>query len=185
MGPIPSYEFALEIGAVPIHITSGERWWTLITSGFLHLTQFHLLSNLVILTIFGAIFERNAGSFHAVILMLCGIVGGALAHAFSYPNSDIPLYGISGGAIALAGALIATFLLWKIPPKQKMIFILAIVCIAGLLVFYNLRLALVGGALMPDNLIESGVAHGVGFGIGLIYGTIIYKFPNLEPLPSK
>lgn len=78
----------------------------------------------------------------------------------------------------------ATFLLWKIPPNWKTIVNIAMVCIAVLLVFYNLKLALVGGAPMPDSLVESGVAHGVGFGIGLIYGALIFKSPTFEPSPS-
>lgn len=170
---VPPSEVAQTFGMIPINVTSAHRLWTLLTTGLLHLTQGHLLLNIFILAIAGSVLERRVGSLHVLALTCLGIVCGALAHAFTYPDSVIPLYGVSAGALALAGALVSTTIIAKAPLQARLALESTLMIGALAMLIFNLRLAFEGGVSMPDALVESGVAHGVGFGVGLLYGSLI------------
>jgi len=183
---MPSFDVALIVGAIPSHITSGHRLWTLLSSGLLHLTQGHLLINVIILAFVGSLLERRVGSSHVLLLIVLGIMGGALAHVYTYPSSAVPLYGVSAGALALAGALTSTMLQTKAPPQMRLALKGGLLIAALALLAFNLTSAFQGGGLMPDALVESGVAHGVGLGIGLLYGVWINQvFPNRSVMPPR
>lgn len=167
---LPPYEVGLLFGAVPAHITTGQELWSLVTSGFVHLSQGHLIPNLFILCIAGAYFERQSGPKRTLALVLAGITAGALAHALAYPESDIPLYGISAGALALAGAASVTATLRHTSREIHVLILICVSILGAVSLFYGLLPALKGGVPMPIDLVESGVAHLVGIGLGLAVG---------------
>lgn len=170
LSPLPPHEVARLFGAVPTQITSGQQIWSLLTSGLLHLSQGHLVSNLFILCFAGSYVERRSGTRRTLLILCLGIVAGALAHVLAYPDSKIPLFGISAGALALSGCAILDAILRKTRPKMQPWILAGGTLLAGLSLIYGLFPALTGGMPMPTDLVESGVAHWVGFGFGLSVG---------------
>lgn len=93
-------------GLVPAAPTLG----TALSSLFLHdpTGWGHLVGNLTCMVIFGAVVEREIGSWRLLALYLAAGVLGALLHVVVDPSSAIPLVGASGaifGLMAVAGAL--------------------------------------------------------------------------------
>jgi len=102
----------------------GSQPWRLITSAFLHSTDFvpHLLLNMYALFIFGPPLERFLGRIRFLALYLIGALGGALGVVLLYElwvisrgaSSDWlggfldwgPTLGASGAIFALMGALL-------------------------------------------------------------------------------
>ena len=89
-----------EWGFVP----NDPRWYTFVTSAFLHGDFFHILGNLLFLWIFGDNVEDKLGH---VLYFLFYVVAGALACAFyllftGFAGGSVPLVGASG---AIAGAM--------------------------------------------------------------------------------
>jgi membrane associated rhomboid family serine protease len=76
----------------------------LFTSMFLHSGWFHVIFNMWTLWIFGAALEDRLGHGRFILFyVLCGLAA-CLAHAFLYPDSQIPVIGASG---AVAGVIAA------------------------------------------------------------------------------
>jgi membrane associated rhomboid family serine protease len=93
---------------------------TLFTSMFLHGGWGHLIGNMLYLWIFGNNVEDAMGHVRFVIFyLLCG-VAAALAQAFAYPDSTIPMVGASG---AISGVLGAYLLLY---PHARVIIMIPI-----------------------------------------------------------
>jgi membrane associated rhomboid family serine protease len=90
---------------VPAEFTHGAQpapWRDLFTSMFMHGGIMHLLGNMWFLWIFGDNIENECGSFRYIIFyLLCG-AAATLAHAWSDPESAVPLVGASG---AISGVL--------------------------------------------------------------------------------
>ena len=99
MGSLPA-SVSREWGFVP----NDPRWYTFVTSVFLHGDIFHILGNLLFLWIFGDNVEDKLGS---VLYLIFYVVAGALACAFymlftGFAGGSVPLVGASG---AIAGAM--------------------------------------------------------------------------------
>lgn len=85
------------------------RWWTLVTSIFIHGGWSHLFSNMLALYIFGDNVEDRLGHGRYLAFYL---VGGALAgaaHLLAYRNSVVPTVGASGAIAAVLGAYVVLF----------------------------------------------------------------------------
>lgn len=77
---------------------------TLFTSMFVHVSWWHVLSNMLFLWIFGDNIEDAMGHLRfGVFYFLCGF-GGSVAFIISAPHSTVPLVGASG---AIAGVMAA------------------------------------------------------------------------------
>ncbi len=81
---------------------------TVVTYAFLHLSFWHLASNMVFLWVFGDNVEDAFGHFRFLIFYLACAVAGALFHGFVAPASEAPLIGASG---AVSGVVVAYLLL--------------------------------------------------------------------------
>jgi membrane associated rhomboid family serine protease len=82
---------------------------TLLTSTFLHVGWFHLLSNLLYLGVFGLPVERRVGAARfGLLYIVSGLVGG-LTYVVAQPMSDVPAVGASG---AIAGVIAAHLVLF-------------------------------------------------------------------------
>ena len=90
---------------VPAEFTLGAQpapWRDLFTSMFMHGGIMHLLGNMWFLWIFGDNVENECGAVRFIIFyLLCG-AAATLAHAWSNPESAVPLVGASG---AISGVL--------------------------------------------------------------------------------
>ncbi len=85
------------------------RWWTLVTSMFIHAGLFHLLMNVSALSIGAPVYRRLGRGLRGTLLFFflyftCGLVGG-LAFVALNPQGTIPAVGASGAIFGLWGAL--------------------------------------------------------------------------------
>lgn len=83
-------------------------WLTPVSNVLLHASFAHLIGNLLFLWVFGDNVEDAMGHVRFLLFFfLCGI-GGSLAHAVMYPQSEQPLIGASG---AISGVIAAYLML--------------------------------------------------------------------------
>lgn len=74
------------------------HWWTLLTSGFVHLNLSHLSVNMIMLALIGPFLERHLGHLRFVVAYLVGLVGSAGVVAVM---DSSPTVGASGALFAL------------------------------------------------------------------------------------
>jgi membrane associated rhomboid family serine protease len=80
------------------------QWYRLLTSVFLHVDYFHILSNMFSLWVFGRYVEEAFGRVRYLTLyVLSGLAGSALAYLLDAPNQ--PSLGASGAILGVFGAL--------------------------------------------------------------------------------
>ncbi|MGH7521588.1 MAG: rhomboid family intramembrane serine protease, partial [Gemmatimonadales bacterium] len=78
------------------------KYWTVLTSMFMHGGWFHLIGNMVFLWVFGNNIEDVMGHAKFLIFyLLCGTAAAA-AQTFISPHSLVPMVGASG---AISGVL--------------------------------------------------------------------------------
>src|SRR6266513_4639593 len=85
------------------------KYWTVITSMFMHGGWFHLIGNMLFLWIFGNNVEDVLGRGRYLLFYLCCGVAAALTQAFSNYGAHVPMVGASG---AIAGVLGAYLLIY-------------------------------------------------------------------------
>lgn len=99
-------------GLVPAQFWSNpfsDRFFTPLTSMFLHGGLLHLGGNMLYLWVFGDNIEDDLGHFRFLCFYLVAGLAGAGLQCFLFPTSDIPMVGASG---AIAGVLGAYLLLY-------------------------------------------------------------------------
>src|SRR5260370_42650674 len=80
------------------------KYWTLITSMFMHGGWFHLSGNMLFLWVFGNNIEDATGHGKFLIFyLLCGIAAAA-TQTFVRPHSIVPMIGASGALSCVLGA---------------------------------------------------------------------------------
>ncbi len=99
----------MEFAAVPATILSGDNFYTLFTSMFLHGDWMHLLWNMLFLWIFADNIEATIGNFRFLFFYLFGGIAASLAHILFNTQSLIPMIGASGAISAALGAYLALF----------------------------------------------------------------------------
>lgn len=91
-----------ELGSVQ-GVADGQPY-RLLTSMFLHLDYFHILSNMLSLWFIGRYVEEALGrTRYLALYLLSGLAGGALAYLLNEPNA--PSLGASGAILGVFGAL--------------------------------------------------------------------------------
>ena len=86
------------------------RWWTPITSMFMHAGIAHLIFNMIALAQMGPIvalrFGRDGRALvtYLAFYLLCGLIGDAVYLAI-HPTSAVPMIGASGAIFGLWGAM--------------------------------------------------------------------------------
>jgi len=139
-------------------LTIGGQWWRLLTSVFLHIGLLHLAVNMWCLWDLGSFAERIYGRLCFLAVYLISGITGALVSLIWRPFALEA--GASGAIFGIAGALIASFCLGRLPysGKAAKAAILSVVAFAG----YNLFVGLFGSA--------AGVAAHMG---GLLSGFVL------------
>lgn len=99
----------MEFAVVPAEILSGNNFYTLITSLFLHGDWMHLLWNMLFLWIFADNIEATIGNFRFLVFYLLGGIAASFAHIFFNAQSMTPMIGASGAISAALGAYLALF----------------------------------------------------------------------------
>lgn len=106
----PSGElFTMEYGFIPMEISSGEDYFSLITSMFMHGGFMHLIGNMLFLWIFGDNIEATIGNFKFLMFYILGGLVASFSHIIMDPASTIPCVGASGAISAVMGAYLVMF----------------------------------------------------------------------------
>jgi membrane associated rhomboid family serine protease len=101
--------FFTDWGAVPTLVTEEGRWFTLLTSAFLHGGWLHLGGNMLFLWVFGDNVEDVMGHVGYLIFYLLTGVAASATQVFLDTSSEIPLVGASGAISGVLGAYIVLF----------------------------------------------------------------------------
>jgi len=112
LGPAAN-EFIMTYGTIPLEITSGEDYYTLFTSMFLHGGWMHLIGNMLFLWVFADNIEAKIGSTRFILFYVIGGLVASLAHVMLNTTSQVPCVGASGAIAAVMGAYLVMF------PKSK------------------------------------------------------------------
>jgi membrane associated rhomboid family serine protease len=158
---------------VPVEISSGQAFYTLVTCAFLHGSWFHLGSNMLFLWIFGDNVEDVMG--HAKFLIFYLLTAGAASYAQVLIDTDsrVPLVGASG---AISGLLAAYIVLFPRGQIRTLIFLGIFVTMtmlpAWIMIGYWIVLQVISGVGSLGALNEQGggvafFAHIGGFVAGL------------------
>ena len=89
----------LEAGMLkPYRATRENRWYEIITSGFLHGSFAHLLVNMFVLFFFGIVLEQTLGPAQFLALYLSGLIVSAIPSLVRHgDNPNYATLGASGG----------------------------------------------------------------------------------------
>jgi len=101
--------FIVEYGSIPQETMSGQDYFTLFTSMFLHGGWMHLIGNMLFLWVFADNIEQIIGNAPFILFYLLGGLAAHAAHIFFNMNSSIPTVGASGAISAVLGAYLVMF----------------------------------------------------------------------------
>jgi rhomboid protease GluP len=106
------------LGASCGSLTFRGEWWRLISSNFVHVELFHILSNMIGLWFAGCRVEKIVGSLRFLaIFMFCGVFSD-IAFLFADPYSGS--YGASGGVGGAIGGLIVVYVLRTLQQRKRL-----------------------------------------------------------------
>ena len=149
---------------------------TLITYAFLHLSFWHLASNMLFLWVFGDNVEDALGHFRFLVFYIVCAVAGALLHGLVAPMSQGPLIGASG---AISGVVAAYFLLH---PRVRVWVLVFMRIPRPLPAFIPLALWIGQQFLMLATGLEDNVSWGAHVG-GIIAGAVLVLFMRRKGVP--
>jgi membrane associated rhomboid family serine protease len=165
------------------------KYWTVITSMFMHGGWFHLIGNMLFLWVFGNNIEDVTGHAKFLIFyLLCGIVAAA-TQTFISPHSVVPMVGASG---AISGVLGAYLLLY---PRVRVhtliilpIYITTVALPAWVMLGYWALIQLLSGLGSLSEIDKGGVAffaHVGGFIAGLVLVRLFASEEVLRRRPTQ
>ncbi len=94
---------------IPARVSSGDGYYTLITSMFMHAGWLHLGGNMLFLWVFGDNLEDEFGHFGFLgFYLACGVIAG-LAQLLADPSSPVPTIGASGAIAGVMGGYLLLF----------------------------------------------------------------------------
>ena len=155
---------------------------SLVTSMFLHANWSHLLSNMVMLWIFGDNVEAQVGRLRYLLIYFLTGFSATLFFAAFQLNSHVPLIGASG---AISGVL-GCYFLW-FPLNRVRVFVWMIVFVNVITIPARFVL---GFYLFVDNVVPflrgdgGGIAHGAHIG-GFLAGLLCVKFFDASKAPWR
>lgn len=149
---------------------------TLITYAFLHLSFWHLASNMLFLWVFGDNVEDALGHFRFLVFYIACAVAGALLHGLVAPLSQGPLIGASG---AISGVVAAYFLLH---PRVRVWVLVFMRIPLPLPAFIPLALWIGQQFLMLFTGLEDNVSWGAHVG-GIVAGAVLVLFMRRKGVP--
>lgn len=109
MGMTEDSVFMMEHGAMYVpYLMNGERYYTLITSMFLHFGFSHLMNNMVMLLVIGYSLEPEIGKIRFLLIYLgSGLMGNLVSAWFDVSQGSYAVSaGASGAIFGIVGALL-------------------------------------------------------------------------------
>ena len=167
-------------------VHAAPKYWTVLTSMFMHGSWLHLIGNMVFLWVFGNNIEDVMGHGKFLIFyLLCGIAAAA-TQTFVSPHSVVPMVGASG---AISGVLGAYLLLY---PRVRVhtliilpIYITTVALPAWVMLGYWIVLQLLSGLGSLSEIEKGGVAFFAHIG-GFIAGILLVRlFASEEVLRRR
>ena len=171
-------EVTTDLGFRPEYLFSGDKFYTIFTSMYLHADIFHLLFNMIFLVIIGLMLEDKIGTLrYGIIYYFTGFVA---VLAFSFTSGifqpRVIVVGASGGLFGILGAYARLY------PEERFAFIpfpypLPIYTWA----FIFILIAMVG-TFVPDICFGriAHLAHVGGFFGGLAIAPLVMKIKGKE-----
>lgn len=152
------------------------RFYTLITSGFLHANLIHLFGNMLPLFIFGRVVERRFGFKKTAIIYFGAMIIGSLLESIInlLAGNNIGGLGASG---AIMGIISAAILLDPFYLTYEMIIPLPIMLIGWITIYGDIT-----GVLNP---IQDGIGHFAHIGGFISVGLLLYLFGKKDRLSLK
>ena len=157
--------------------TAFTRPWTFLTYMFVHAGLLHLLTNMLMLYVFGTAVESRMGSRHFILYYLyCG----AGAAVFSLLLAGImPVGAFVGASGAVLGVAVAFAYFW--PDAELIVFPIPVPIKARTLVLGLVALDVIASRLWPND----GIAHLAHVG-GALFGFFFFKVQSFSRLsPSE
>lgn len=165
------------------------KYWTVLTSMFMHGGWFHLIGNMLFLWVFGNNIEDATGHGRFLIFyLLCGVAAAA-AQTFVSPHSVVPMVGASG---AISGVLGAYLLLY---PKVRVhtliilpFYITTVALPAWVMLGYWILIQVLSGLGSLNEVERGGVAffaHVGGFVTGLVLVKLFASEEVLRRRPTQ
>jgi membrane associated rhomboid family serine protease len=147
------------------------RPWTFVTYMFVHGGLLHLLTNMLMLYVFGTAVESRLGSRQFLLYYLfCGIGAAVFSLLLAGLMPVGPFVGASG---AILGVAVAFAMLW--PDAELIIFPIPIPIKARTLVIGLVALDVIGSRLWPGD----GIAHIAHVG-GALFGYLFFRVQSLS-----
>jgi membrane associated rhomboid family serine protease len=109
LGDWPLGRFFLTWGIVPVRISAGQGYETLITHMFVHAGWMHILGNMLFLWIFGDNLEDQMGHFGFLLFYLAAGLAAAGLQFVADPASPVPMVGASGAIAGVMGGYLLLF----------------------------------------------------------------------------
>ncbi len=161
---------------------TGNTWYTVLTSMFMHGGWLHVIGNMWFLWVFGNNVEDSMGRIRFVFFYVATGLVAAAAQTLMNPSSAIPMVGASGAISGVMGAYIILY------PRVRVhmliflgIFITRITVPAVWMLGYWFLLQLLGGLPTLSRETGGGVAffaHAGGFVAGMLL-VGLFKNPKL------
>jgi membrane associated rhomboid family serine protease len=176
--PSQAEQIAFFYGAIPHNIITFQSTQpippvlSVFTSMFLHGSILHVAGNMLYLWIFGNNIEDSLGHFKFLLFYLFSGVIAAYGHAFTDPQSTIPMIGASGAVSGILGAYLLLYPHARIHTLIFFGFFVQVVRIPALIVLgFWIVLQVLSGVLGAGSLQQGGVAwfaHVGGFLAGIV-----------------
>ncbi len=171
--------FVIHFGSIPAELLSGQDFFTLLTSMFLHGGWMHLIGNMLFLWVFADNIEAVVGTFNFIFFYLLGGITAAIIHGLFNPYSEIPVVGASGAISAVMGAYLIMFPASRIKVWILFLFTSAYVPALFFLGIWIFQQLITGFGSLGLGVEEQGGvawwAHIGGFAFGVIAGFFARK----------
>ena len=153
---------------------------TVLTSMFLHAGLMHLGGNMLYLWIFGNNIEDVMGHGRFILFyLLCG-VAAVFGHAFTAPDSTVPMIGASGAISGVLGAYLLLFPRARVLVLIPLGFLTRVMPVPAIVVLgFWIVMQIINGAFSWGGL-GGGVAwfaHIGGFAVGLALIKVFQRRP--------
>jgi membrane associated rhomboid family serine protease len=171
-----AYRFFRTWGVVPLAVTQGADWHTLVTAMFLHGGWMHLAGNMLFLFIFGDNMEDMLGHLRFLGFYLLSGLAAAFLQIAADPASPIPMVGASGAIAGVLGGYLLMFPRARVDVLIILVIFFRILPVpAWIMLGLWFGLQIVGGLNTPSD--AGGVAywaHAGGFVAGLVLAAPVW-----------
>lgn len=168
---LPLLQFYGAYAVIPVEITNGGGYGTLLSFMFIHVGILHLAGNILFLWIFGDNIEDEMGHLLYLLFYLASGVASALVQVAADPYSRVPTVGASGAIAGIMGAYILLYPRAKIDILVFLIVYFRVISVPAVWVLgIWLAIQFFGGFATETS--EAGVAYWAHAG-GFIAGAIL------------